>query len=357
MPLEIIRNDITKVHADAIVNAANTSLKQGGGVCGAIFAAAGADRLQAACDAIGGCAVGEAVITPGFDLPAAWIIHAVGPVWQGGQAGEAVLLADAYRHALLLAKAHSLESVAFPLISTGIYHYPKDQALQIAIATIGAFLLENDMTVFLVVYDKAAYVLSERLFASITEYIDDTYVDEHPSRRREQTGQYKQAMMRPEPEPDLDAIKQPCASMQSPVVAEDEVNFYPSLMLIQRERRLDDLLDQLDETFSQMLLRLIDEKGLDDVTVYKRANIDRRLFSKIRSDVHYKAGKATALAFAIALELSLDETRDLLSKAGFALSHSNKFDIIIEYFIQEGIYNIFEINEALFAFDQVLLGA
>ncbi|MDW7658548.1 MAG: macro domain-containing protein [Bacillota bacterium] len=357
MPLEIIRNDITKVHADAIVNAASTSLQQGGGVCGAIFAAAGSVRLQAACDAIGGCAIGEAVITPGYDLPSAWIIHAVGPVWHDGQAGEAALLADAYRNALLLAKAHQLESIAFPLISTGIYQYPKDQALQIAIATIGAFLLENDMTVYLVVYDKASFVLSERLFASITEYIDDTYVDAHPSRRREQPGQYKEAMMRPELKPELDANEQSCAVMQSPVVAEDEISNYTSITSVQRERRLDDLLDQLDETFSQMLLRLIDEKVLSDVTVYKRANIDRRLFSKIRSDVQYKASKSTALAFAIALELSLDETRDLLSKAGFALSHSNKFDIIIEYFIQEGNYNIFEINEALFAFDQALLGA
>jgi O-acetyl-ADP-ribose deacetylase (regulator of RNase III) len=351
MPLEIIRNDITKVHADAIVNAANASLQQGGGVCGAIFAAAGADQLRAACDTIGGCAVGEAVITPGFGLPAAYIIHTVGPVWQGGQAGEPDLLANAYRNSLALAKAYHLESVAFPLISTGIYQYPRDQALQIAIATIGAFLLNNDMTVCLVVYDKASFVLSERLFASITAFIDDTYVDEHPSRLREQYAQYKQTLIRPEtPDACMDFL-------QSPVVKEDVEAPLSYSPLPLRERRLDDLLGQLDETFSQMLLRLIDEKGQSDVAVYKRANIDRRLFSKIRSDVHYKAGKATALAFAIALELSLDETRDLLAKAGFALSHSSKFDIIIEYFIQECNYNIFEINEALFAFDQALLGA
>lgn len=333
MPLEIIRNDITKVHADAIVNAANSSLLGGGGVDGAIHRAAGPELLVE-CGTLGGCEVGQAKITKAYNLPAKYIIHTVGPVWRGGKRNEEKLLADCYRNSLLLAKDYSLESVAFPLISTGAFGYPKDEALKIAISVIGDFLLSNEMTVFLVVYDKASFKLSEKLFSSITQYIDDNYIGEQPLdlrvRERERI---------------------------SDIHFEDSVF---SMVLPEHfqehKRSLDDVLKQLDETFSQMLLRLIDEKGMTDAETYKKANIDRRLFSKIRNDINYKPSKATVLAFAIALELNLDETKDLLLKAGFALSHSSKFDLIIQYFIEEGNYNIFEINEALFAFDQNLLG-
>lgn len=334
MPLIIIRNDITQVNVDAIVNAANSALKRGGGVCGAIFAAAGSEQLRQACDAIGFCDVGAAVITPGFNLPAKYIIHAVGPVWSGGSQGEEQKLASCYRHSLDLAKEHGLESIAFPLISSGIFGYPKDQALSVAIRNIGDFLLENDMTVYLVVYDKSAFSLSTKLFASIEQFIDDNYIDEH---------HYKRTSFE---------------SCQTAMMLEDAM---PSMatprMAPKSARSLGEVVGQLEESFSQMLLRLIDEKGKGDVEVYKKANLDRRLFSKIRSDIHYQASKPTALALAIALELNLDETRDLLARAGFALSHSSRFDLIIEYFIEEGIYNIYEINEALFAFDQLLLGA
>ncbi len=337
MPLTIIRNDITKVYADAIVNAANPQLEQGGGVCGAIFKAAGADKLKAACKRIGVCKIGEAVITDGFDLPAKYIIHAVGPVWQGGKNGEKRLLTAAYRNALELAKSRGLESAAFPLLSSGIYGYPKDKALQVAIAAIGAFLLENDMDVYLVVFDKSAFALSEKLFKSVTKYIDDHYVDEHEEAfsnrlqriRQEKSFEYDEAAFRP---------AMPAAEVMQAKVAID-------------------FTTGLEETFSQSLLRIIDEKGMTDVDVYKRANMDRRLFSKIRSDMHYKPSKATTLALAVALQLTIGETRDLIEKAGFALSHSNLFDVIVEYFIQSGNYNIFEINETLFAFDQPTMGA
>jgi O-acetyl-ADP-ribose deacetylase (regulator of RNase III) len=337
MPLEIIRNDITKVHADAIVNAANSKLQQGGGVCGTIFAAAGREKLQQACDAIGHCGVGESVITPGFALPSKFIIHTVGPVWRGGDHGEEKLLASCYRNSLMLAKDHHLESIAFPLISSGIFGYPKNKALQVAIAAIGDFLMANDMMVYLVVFDRAAFVISEKVFASVKQYVDDRYIDEHLFSRclNETDYELKEfSSMAMAPMLDLEAPAKPVAG----------------------KRKLEDLVIKLDESFSQMLLRLIDEKGKSDVETYKKANIDRKLFSKIRSDVGYRASKATAIAFAIALELSLDETKDLLQKAGFALSHSSKFDIIIEYFITEGNYNIYEINETLFAFDQPLLG-
>ena len=336
MPLEIIRNDITKVHADAIVNAANTSLLGGGGVDGAIHRAAGS-QLLAECRALGGCEIGQAKITKGYKLPAKHIIHTVGPVWHGGNDNEEKLLADCYKNSLALAKKHNLESIAFPLISSGAFGYPKDRALKTAISIIGDFLLSNDMTVYLVVFDKAAFALSEKLFSSITQYIDDKYIEEHPvdrSNRLEERHILKEYCIE---EPMLSPIREPEPAAK-------------------RKRSLDDVVKHMDETFSQMLLRLIDEKGMTDAETYKKANIDRKLFSKIRNDINYKPSKPTAIAFAIALRLNLDETKDLLLKAGFALSHSSKFDIIIQYFIDEENYNIFEINEALFAFDQNLLG-
>jgi O-acetyl-ADP-ribose deacetylase (regulator of RNase III) len=325
---------------DAIVNAANTALRRGGGVCGAIFSAAGADKLQEECDNIGKCNTGEAVITSGYNLPAKYIIHTVGPIWSGGSSGEAELLHKCYTNSLKLALQHQCKSIAFPLISSGIYGYPKEQALQIAISAIAEFLLTHEMMVYLVVYDKKAYVLSEKLFSAIEKYIDDNYVEGHRDiRRRKGIENYELQQL--EYMQESYTVCEVCA----PISAGKE------------KRSLDDVLGQLDESFSQMLLRLIDEKGLTDVATYKRANIDRKLFSKIRSNKDYNPSKVTAIAFAIALELNLDETRDLLSKAGYTLSHSSRFDVIIEYFIEEGNYNIYEINEALFVFDQALLGA
>ena len=278
------------------------------------------------------------MITGGYNLPAKYVIHTVGPIYKDGKHGEKALLESCYRESLALAKEHNCETVAFPLISSGVYGYPKDQALKVATQVIGDFLIENDMTVYIVIFDKAAYKISEKLFSDIAEYIDDNYVDEHTDYRRES--------MR---------MNAPMAAMQAPIGM-----FDADLCVSKAMSAEDDLnakLKQIDESFSQMLLRKIDEKGMTDAECYKKANIDRKLFSKIRSDVHYKPSKPTAIAFAISLELSLSETEDMLKKAGFALSHSNKFDIIIEYFISKGNYNIFEINEALFAFDQSLLGA
>ena len=336
MPLEIIRNDITKVHAEAIVNAANSSLLGGGGVDGAIHRAAGPELL-AECRALGGCEPGQAKITKGYKLPAKYVIHTVGPVWQGGKSNEEKLLSACYKNSLALAKEYHLESIAFPLISSGAFGYPRDKALQTAISVIGEFLLSNDMTVYLVVFDKASFMLSEKLFSSITQYIDDKYIEEGKFERR-----YSFSQKRRTSESDLSESK--CLSMIAMSIEEKP------------KRNLADLVKQIDETFSQMLIRLIDEKGMTDAETYKKANIDRKLFSKIRNDVDYKPSKSTVVAFSIALKLNLDETKDLLLRAGFALSHSSKFDIIIQYFIEHGNYNIFELNEALFAFGQNLLG-
>lgn len=338
MPLEIVRNDITKMTVDAIVNAANESLLGGGGVDGAIHYAAGPELLVE-CKTLCGCKTGKAKITGGYHLPAKYVIHTVGPIYEDGKHGEKALLESCYRESLALAKEHNCETVAFPLISSGVYGYPKDQALKVAIDVISDFLLENEMKVYIVIFDKAAYKISEKLFSDIAEYIDDNYVDEHTDYRRES--------MR---------MNYPC---QSAMIGSAQPEYFDlcECKTMLSEDDLDERIKQIDESFSQMLLRKIDEKGMTDAECYKKANIDRKLFSKIRSDVHYKPSKPTAIAFAISLELSLVETEDMLKKAGFALSHSNKFDIIIEYFISKGNYNIFEINEALFAFDQSLLGA
>ena len=334
MPLEIFREDITKVKVDAIVNAANKSLLGGGGVDGAIHRAAGPELLSE-CATLGGCEVGQAKITKGYNLPAKYVIHTVGPIWHGGDHDEARLLGECYRNSLELAKQYQLESIAFPLISTGAYGYPKDKALQVALGAIEEFLLHNEMRIILVVFDKGSFMMSKQLFMAISQYIDDNYSETRLANRRV----------------DLEDIK----LEQLMIMAErEEILEQPPRKA--RKRSLEDLVNHIDETFSQMLLRLIDEKGLSDAQTYKKANIDRKLFSKIRNDVNYKPSKATALAFAIALELNLDQTKDLLLKAGYALSHSSKSDIIIEYFIAQGEYNIFTINEALFSFDQNLLG-
>ena len=292
MPLEIVRNDITKMKVDAIVNAANESLLGGGGVDGAIHRAAG-NGLLAECKTLGGCKTGKAKITGGYHLPAKYVIHTVGPVYRDGKHGEKALLESCYRESLALAKEHQCETVAFPLISSGVYGYPKDQALKVAIDVISDFLLENEMTVYIVIFDKAAYKIGERLFSDIAAYIDDNYVDEHTdySRERNRIGAMPGEVSRTRrKKSDIDSFEIcDCKAM----TLEDD---------------LDEKLRQIDESFSQMLLRKIDEKGMTDAERYKKANIDRKLFSTIRSDVHYKPSKPTALAFAISLELSLAET-------------------------------------------------
>lgn len=337
MPLQIVRNDITAMQVDAIVNAANETLLGGGGVDGAIHRAAG-PKLLYECRTLGGCRIGQAKITRGYRLPAKYVIHTVGPVWQGGGHGERELLISAYRSSLELAVKYHCETVAFPLISSGVYGYPKDQALKVAVDAIGDFLLQHDLTVYLVIFDLASYTIGGKLFADIAAYIDDRYVEEHGNLRAEQNRR-SQLLARSLP---LMEGETATASAAAPDKATPE--------------SLEEALGQIDESFSQMLLRKIDEKGMTDAQCYKKANIDRKLFSKIRSDIHYKPSKPTAMAFAVALELPLAEARDLLQKAGFAFSHASKFDIIVEYFITHGNYNIFEINEALFAFDQSLLG-
>lgn len=342
MPLQIVRNDITKIKCDAIVNAANNTLLGGGGVDGAIHRAAGKELLKE-CSTLGGCLTGEAKITGGYNLPSKFVIHTVGPIWNGGRSGEKELLYSCYKNSLSLAKENGCESVAFPLISAGAYRYPKDKALKVATDAIGEFLKDNDMLVFLVVFDKASFSISKKLKKDVQSYIDDNYVDENIiSRRRNLFGGRKSASFFDENMME-ETVPMASAMMEMPCADYSKMS-------------LDDELKSLDESFSEMLIRKIDEKGMKDSECYKKANIDRKLFSKIKNDKNYKPSKTTAIAFAIALELPLNEAQDMLLKAGFALSHSSKFDVIVEYFIKNGNYDIFEINEVLFEFDQNLIG-
>jgi O-acetyl-ADP-ribose deacetylase (regulator of RNase III) len=329
MPFTILRNDITKMKVDAIVNAANTSLQKGGGVCGATFKAAGPEKLQAECAALGGCKTGQAVITSGFKLPAKYIIHTPGPIWKGGQQGEEALLRQCYTNSLLLAEEYGLESIAFPLISAGIYGYPKKEALEVAVTAIQDFLEHSEMDVFLVVFDKVAVEISEELLGAVQAYIDEHYYQE-----------------------DLLEVSVPQDIMYDKVSEMD-----PGTSQMDTIAGLESLIGNLDEPFSQTLLRLIDAKGSTDVEVYKRANMDRKLFSKIRSNRGYTPSKKTAVALAIALELNLAEAEDLLARAGYALSSSQIFDVLIRFFISKGKYDMYEINQTLFYFDQPLLGS
>ncbi len=341
MPVEIVRNDITQMHVDAIVNAANSSLLGGGGVDGALHHAAG-PRLLEECRKLNGCEVGQAKVTGAFQLPCKYVIHTVGPVWKGGTDGEVEKLASCYRRSLELAQKKRCKSIAFPLISTGSFGFPKEQALRIASAAIQEFLAEHEMLVYLVVFDKASFCISQKLADTVRAYIEDTYVD-HELERYSQN-------RRPVP---VD-----CCSA-APTVSAQKAALSPAPLhrRIAIQPLLHKALNELDESFSQMVLRTIDEKGISDVACYKKANLDRKLFSKLRSNPQYKPSKRTALALAVSLELTLSETNDLLRKAGYALSHSNQFDVIVEYFISQGNYDIMQINETLFYFDQMLLGA
>ena len=348
MPYEIIRQDITKMTVDAIVNPTDYLYSGSGGTDARIHFAAGPE-LRTACDALSLLKEGEVAVTPGFRLPCKYIIHTFGPIWQGGLFDERRKLVSCYKNALQTAHELGCESIAFPLISSGTFGYPKDKVLRIALDTITAFLMSHDMMVHLLVYSKDAYAVSQKLQKDVESFIDEHYIDVHDLRFDPYTytytpkdpaaytgevgsGQKTQSVGTPVGKPSTPASQTP-----------------PALSL-------DALLDRKHESFSDALLRLITETGMTDAECYKKANITKQHFSKIRSNAHYQPTKQTVFAFAVVLRLSLDATKELLGKAGLALNPNEKTDVIVEYFISSNKYDLSEINEVLYQYDQKCLG-
>ena len=369
MPFRIIRNDITKVRADAIVNTANPEPRYASGTDAAIYRAAGADDLLAKRQKIGRIAPGEAAVTPAFQLPAKYIIHTVGPAWIDGKHGEYAILRSCYRKSLLLAEQLGCESIAFPLIATGVYGFPKDQALEIALSVIREFLEDADLDVTLVVFGRGSYQIAAGLTERVEEYIDENYVSEQMAaeygaplqslsdiRRRRRLWEREQvcgsALM----------PSAPSHALMDETVAEKEEVPRPAAKAAAASPRkpkkasLEDVVNNLGETFQTRLLRMIDERGMSDPEVYKRANVDRKLFSKIRCNEDYIPKKKTIVALAIALRLNMDDTKDLLASAGLMLTNNSKADVIVSFCIENGIYDIFEVNALLFKFNQPILG-
>ena len=371
MPFEIVRNDITRMNVDVIVNAANRSLLGGGGVDGAIHRAAGPELLEE-CRRLNGCETGQAKITKGYRLPARYVIHTVGPVWHGGGNHERELLASCYRTSLELAADYQAESIAFPMISAGAYGYPKDEAMEVAVEAISRFLLHHEMTVYLVVFGRQEFFTGKKMFRDVQEYIDDHYAETHVRKnieiRREKLWHrdekaapemdqsfFADGMSLPDAMPAPKAGYAPAARPR-PAAKAKPVPDAATCEGSAADVDWNELVRQTDEGFSAALLRMIDERGMTDAQCYKKANVDRRLFSKIRSDPEYRPSKPTVFAFAVALELSLPETEKFLGKAGFALTHSSRMDLVLEYCIKERIYDVIQINEVLFDLDLPLLG-
>lgn len=310
--------------------------------------------LRSASKVLNNCRVGEVKKTSCVSIYANCIFNVVEPIWEGGNNGEKEKLKSCYFNCLNLAKNRNISSIAFPLISADASNYPKKEALDVAISSIRCFLNNNDtdMMIYLVV-NKGLITLDEKLNRSLQYFIDNFYNGKHteflsPSRKTYQGGFISAEGNQ--------NIKH--STVKNSAGSKNSVNIRYSLEVAPLREKYDKVIKNMfDESFTDMLLRKIDESGMKHSECYKKANIDKTLFSKIKADKYYRPSKTTALAFAIALEMDIDETKDLLRKAGYALSHSNIFDIIIEYFIKKGNYDIFEINEVLFVYNQTTLGS
>lgn len=367
MPFQIVRSDITKMKADAIVNTANPEPICAGGTDSAIYEAAGAGPLLAERRKIGIMKAGQAAVTPAFRLDARYIIHTVGPVWRGGWRGEAKALRACYKNSLSLADKYHCESIAFPLISTGVYGFPREKALKIALAVIQDFLMEHEMMVYLAVFDEKSFRLSGKLFRKIDAFIDENSVREQAKREYADRGLSRKFDV----EEDggfgwTGAVPQIHESIPGRNIPSDTEDMSGVPLLSNLEcvpcapaapaKSLEDVINHVGETFQERLLRFIDERGMTNAQVYKKANLSRKLFSKILCNPDYQPKKRTVIAFAIALQLNLDDTKDLMARAGYALSPGSRFDLVIEYFIEKRVYDIYTINVALFDHGLPMLG-
>ncbi len=395
MPFKIVRNDITKMHVDAIVNTANPIPGYGAGIDTAVYKAAGKEKLLEKRQEIGAINPGDSVITEGFMLPSRYIIHTVGIPWKGGNAGEEGVIRNCYRSVFKVAVDNGIESLAIPLLASGSYGFPKGIALRIALSEIETFLRQHEMDVVLVVFDEKSFTLSSELYGDIDEYINDNYVDkknqieysgasvrdempaERPGRNRFSflggmfRGKSDKSGSGRSPESSERGRQILKGSQKKAEVYEDleysEAACFPdedirmsmpmASMSGAKERSLEDVIKNLDKTFMEMVFSFADSKGLTDVEVQKRANLDRKAFSKLKCGTTKNPSKSTALALAIALELDLDDTKDLLSRAGLALSPCSKQDVIVRYFIEKEAYDIYEINVVLFEHGEPLLGS
>ena len=364
MPFRIVRNDITRMETDAIVNTANKHPVVGPGCDSAVYEAAGYDELLSFRKSqIGSVKEGEAFITPGFHLPAKYIIHAVSPLFTDGSHGEEELLRSCYRESLKLAAENGIRSIAFPLISTGSFGYPKEEGMRIAVDEIHAFLLRSEMLVYLVVFDEKATKMGRNLNPDLEAYIDHNYVQVKSEKEygdswygdsaaREETaagrpGRPETAAERPgrsesaaerlgRSESAAGTAGRP-AFLQSAPPDEDSA-------IEEMERKLSERMEHMADTFPQYLLYLIHKKGMENAAVYKRAIVDKKVFSKIKNNPNYHPQKLTALCLCIGAKLNMDESRDLLARAGYALSPCDKTDIIFSYFIENGIYDMIELD-------------
>lgn len=314
MPLHVTRTDFTKLKVDAIVNSANRSLLGGGGVDGYIHRLAGPELLEE-CKKLDGCDIGSAKVTKAYNLPCKHIIHTVGPIWQGGMNGEEELLASCYRKSLELAKELNCASIALPLISGGAFGFPKEKVIKIATDEITSFLLNNEMTIYLIIWSKEALQISKKFFAAVEEYIDDNYV----AKRWDDKDEARKLRL----------------------LAEKNLKPQPPKI----------------NSFRELLNEWLNKKQMTAPQCYKSANLDKRLFSKILSGDNYHPKKSTVLALSIGLKLNLQETKELLAVAGYVLSAASKSDMIVKFFIEQGNYDIFEINGALFDKKLPVLGS
>ncbi len=327
MPLQIVQKSIAEMCCDAIVDPTDSSYSGSGGADRAIHAAGGLP-LELFCSGLAPLKPGKTAVSPSFGLPCKNIIHIIGPVWQGGDHNEEELLRDCYINAIGTAKMLCARSVAFPLISSGRFGFPKDLVLSIAVDTISKYMMADDpdREFYICIPDRNAFVVTK-------EDVLNEYLDDRRSAFEDMT----------------ELACYSCESLPPRSAA------LPKAVRATKEE-LSDWLKKQDDSFAVTLLKLIDKKGMSDVECYKKANVTRKTFWKINNSASYKPSKQTVLAFAVALELSMDETEQLLRSAGFSLSHNNTFDLIVEFYITNGIYDIFEINSALYRYDQPCLG-